>query len=60
MILFFIGILRVGQEIEVRPGIVTKTADGRVQCRPIHSLIVSLPIDINQFIHRYIQIAWIF
>ncbi|CAI4230113.1 unnamed protein product [Auanema sp. JU1783] len=36
------GVLRVGQEIEVRPGIVSKSADGKVQCRPIYSKIVSL------------------
>jgi translation initiation factor 2 subunit 3 len=42
------GILRVGQEIEVRPGIVTKSADGHVQCRPIHSVIVSLCAEKNQ------------
>uniref|UniRef100_A0A915E6F3 protein-synthesizing GTPase n=1 Tax=Ditylenchus dipsaci TaxID=166011 RepID=A0A915E6F3_9BILA len=42
------GILRVGQEIEVRPGIVSKTADGRVQCRPIVSQIVSLFAEQNQ------------
>ncbi|CAJ0585201.1 unnamed protein product, partial [Mesorhabditis spiculigera] len=42
------GILRVGQEIEVRPGIVSKTADGRVQCRPIFSKIVSLYTEGNQ------------
>uniref|UniRef100_A0A183E3W6 protein-synthesizing GTPase n=1 Tax=Gongylonema pulchrum TaxID=637853 RepID=A0A183E3W6_9BILA len=42
------GILRVGQEIEVRPGIVSKTSDGRVQCRPIYSRIVSLFAEQNQ------------
>uniref|UniRef100_A0A914I603 protein-synthesizing GTPase n=1 Tax=Globodera rostochiensis TaxID=31243 RepID=A0A914I603_GLORO len=41
------GILRVGQEIEVRPGIVTKSADGSVQCRPIYSRIVSLFAEQN-------------
>jgi translation initiation factor 2 subunit 3 len=40
--------LRVGQEIEVRPGIVNKMPDGRVQCRPIHSRIVSLFAEQNQ------------
>lgn len=42
------GILRVGQEIEVRPGIVSKTADGRVQCRPIVSQVISLFAEQNQ------------
>uniref|UniRef100_A0A7E4UPP2 protein-synthesizing GTPase n=3 Tax=Panagrellus redivivus TaxID=6233 RepID=A0A7E4UPP2_PANRE len=42
------GILKVGQEIEVRPGIVSKTADGKVQCRPIFSTVVSLFAEQNQ------------
>ncbi|VDL71978.1 unnamed protein product [Nippostrongylus brasiliensis] len=41
------GILRVGQEIEVRPGIVSKSSDGKVQCRPIFSKIVSLFAEQN-------------
>ena len=42
------GILKIGQEIEVRPGIVSKTADGKIQCRPIFSKIVSLFAEQNQ------------
>ena len=42
------GILRLGQKIEVRPGIVSKSADGKVQCRPIFSEIVSLYTENNQ------------
>ncbi|CAB3410827.1 unnamed protein product [Caenorhabditis bovis] len=42
------GILRVGQEIEVRPGIVSKTANGQIQCRPIFSKIDSLFAEKNQ------------
>uniref|UniRef100_A0A8R1DWJ3 protein-synthesizing GTPase n=2 Tax=Caenorhabditis japonica TaxID=281687 RepID=A0A8R1DWJ3_CAEJA len=42
------GILRVGQEIEVRPGIVSKTATGQLQCRPIFSRIDSLFAEKNQ------------
>ncbi|XGW23069.1 hypothetical protein V3C99_005367 [Haemonchus contortus] len=41
------GILRVGQEIEVRPGIVSKSSDGKVHCRPIFSKIVSLFAEQN-------------
>ncbi|CAD6186446.1 unnamed protein product [Caenorhabditis auriculariae] len=41
------GILRVGQEIEVRPGIVSKTANGQLQCRPIFSRIDSLFAEKN-------------
>jgi translation initiation factor 2 gamma subunit (eIF-2gamma) len=37
----FIGVLRVGDEIEVRPGIVTKDNDGNVKCVAIFSRIVS-------------------
>ena len=36
------GVLKVGHEIEVRPGIVSKDADGKLTCKPIKSRIVSL------------------
>jgi translation initiation factor 2 subunit 3 len=42
------GVLRVGQEIEVRPGIVSRTQDGRIQCTPILSSIVSLFAETNE------------
>ncbi|CAI5437744.1 unnamed protein product [Caenorhabditis angaria] len=42
------GILKVGQEIEVRPGIVSKTANGQLQCRPIRSKIDSLFAEKNR------------
>ena len=42
------GSLQVGQEIEVRPGIVSKTSDGKIQCRPIFSRIVSLYTEQNE------------
>lgn len=42
------GVLRVGDEIEVRPGIVTKNGpDGAMQCSPIYSKIVSLHTEKN-------------
>jgi translation initiation factor 2 subunit 3 len=41
------GVLRVGQEIEVRPGIVSKNAEGRMTCTPIFSRIVSLCAERN-------------
>lgn len=41
------GVLRMGQEIEVRPGIVTKDAEGRSRCLPIYSRIVSLKAEDN-------------
>ena len=39
---------QVGQEIEVRPGIVSKTQDGKIQCIPIFSRIVSLFTEQNE------------
>lgn len=41
------GVLKVGDEIQVRPGIVSKDAEGRHRCRPIHSRIVSLYTEQN-------------
>lgn len=42
------GVLRVGDEIEVRPGIVSKDgADGAMQCKPIFTKIVSLHAEHN-------------
>lgn len=41
------GVLKVGQEIEVRPGIVEKTQDGKLSCRPIFSRILSLFAEQN-------------
>ena len=40
--------MQVGQEIEVRPGIVSKTSDGKIQCKPILSRIVSLFAEQNE------------
>lgn len=41
------GILKIGDEIEVRPGIVTKDADGNMKCTPIFSRIMSLYAEHN-------------
>nr|XP_025844795.1 eukaryotic translation initiation factor 2 subunit 3, X-linked-like isoform X2 [Vulpes vulpes] len=41
------GVLKVGQEIEVRPGIVSKDSDGKLMCNPIFSKIVSLFAEHN-------------
>jgi translation initiation factor 2 subunit 3 len=42
------GVLRVGDEIEVRPGIVTKSdKDGAMKCSPIYSKIGSLYAEHN-------------
>ena len=42
------GVLKMGQEIEVRPGIVTKDSDGRAAAVPIHSRVVSLFAESNE------------
>jgi translation initiation factor 2 subunit 3 len=42
------GVLKVNDEIEVRPGIVTKSPDGKVLCQPILSRIVSLFAEQNE------------
>ncbi|PWW75770.1 hypothetical protein C7212DRAFT_201511 [Tuber magnatum] len=41
------GVLKLGDEIEIRPGIVTKTERGQIQCKPIFSRIVSLFAENN-------------
>lgn len=42
------GVLKMGQEVEVRPGIVAKDAEGRIKCIPIYSRIVSLFAEQNE------------
>eukprot|EP01039_Chlorochromonas_danica_P008011 gene8011-8837_t len=42
------GILKIGDEIEVRPGIVTKDSEGNLLCTPIYSRIVSLFAEQNE------------
>ncbi|QLL33738.1 hypothetical protein HG536_0F00630 [Torulaspora globosa] len=41
------GVFKLGDEIEIRPGIVTKDERGKIQCRPIFSNIVSLFAEQN-------------
>jgi len=41
------GVLRVGQEIEVRPGITTKNADGSLHCKPIKSRVLTMYTEGN-------------
>jgi len=38
---------KVGQEIEVRPGIVSKDTEGKLTCKPIFSRIMSLFAEQN-------------
>lgn len=42
------GVLKVGMEIEVRPGLVSKDSEGKLTCRPIFSRIVSLYTEQNE------------
>ncbi|GBG68943.1 hypothetical protein CBR_g3642 [Chara braunii] len=42
------GVLRLGQDVEVRPGIVSKDAEGRIKCSPIYSRIISLFAEQNE------------
>lgn len=41
------GVFKLGDEIEIRPGIVTKDDNGKIQCKPIFSNIVSLFAEHN-------------
>ena len=41
------GVLRLGQRVEIRPGIVTKDNEGRNKCQPIFSQIMSLHAENN-------------
>ncbi|KAJ3056793.1 hypothetical protein HK097_004057 [Rhizophlyctis rosea] len=41
------GVLKLGDEIEVRPGIVSKDNEGKIKCRAIFSRIVSLYTENN-------------
>merc|ERR1712126_533192 len=45
------GVLKVGQEIEVRPGLVSKDAEGKLTCKPIFSRIVSLYAEQNELMY---------
>jgi len=45
------GVLRVGQEIEVRPGLVSKDSEGKLTCKPIRSKIVSLFAEQNDLMY---------
>lgn len=41
------GVLKLGDEIEIRPGVVTKDSEGKMTCKPIFSRIVSLFAEQN-------------
>ncbi|KZV83400.1 hypothetical protein EXIGLDRAFT_728408 [Exidia glandulosa HHB12029] len=42
------GVLRLGMDIELRPGLVTKDKEGRSRWRPIHSRIITLMAEENK------------
>lgn len=41
------GILKLGDEIEIRPGIVSKDEAGKIQCKPIYSRVMALQAEQN-------------
>ena len=41
------GVLKVGMEVEIRPGNTTKSAEGELKCTPIRTRIVSLLAENN-------------
>jgi translation initiation factor 2 subunit 3 len=42
------GVIKLGDEIEIRPGIVTRDEKGNIKCTPIFSRIVSLNSENNE------------
>ena len=46
-LILFPAIFQLGDEIEVRPGIVSKDSEGRIKCKPIYSRIVTLFAENN-------------
>jgi translation initiation factor 2 gamma subunit (eIF-2gamma) len=41
------GVLKIGDQIEIRPGLVSKNSDGQIIIRPLYSVIVSLFAESN-------------
>ncbi|KAF2212631.1 hypothetical protein CERZMDRAFT_117508 [Cercospora zeae-maydis SCOH1-5] len=41
------GILKLGDEIEIRPGIVSRDEAGKIQCKPIFSRVMALQAEQN-------------
>ncbi|KAI9670381.1 MAG: eukaryotic translation initiation factor 2 subunit gamma [Caeruleum heppii] len=41
------GVLKLGDEIEIRPGLVQRDDQGRIKCRPIFSRVISLFAEHN-------------
>ena len=42
------GVLKIGDEIEVRPGVITKDQEGKIRARPILSKILTLAAETNK------------
>jgi len=42
------GVLKIGDEIEVRPGIVSRDSEGNMKCTPIYSRVMSLYAEHNE------------
>lgn len=45
------GVLRVGDDIEIRPGIVESRPDGSISCQPIQTKVTSLFAEKNQLLY---------
>ena len=45
------GVLKVGDDIEIRPGIVESKQDGTISCQPIQTKITSLFAEKNQLLY---------
>lgn len=41
------GVFKIGQEVEIRPGLITRDEKGETRCRPLRSRIVSLLAEKN-------------
>ena len=45
------GVLRVGDEVEIRPGIIGKDKGGRIKCTPINTRVSSLQAEKNELLY---------
>jgi translation initiation factor 2 subunit 3 len=45
------GVLRMGDEIEVRPGLISKNAKGEAQCVPLYTRIVAMYAEKNDLMY---------
>ncbi len=45
------GILRLGDEVEIRPGIISRDGSGATKCTPIQSVVVSLLAEKNDLLY---------